>query len=70
MWLTTPFSLSYDVTMHSQPRKNATKIQKKQPPITTNQCRKLPNYNKSLHVHAQENQRHDEYELQSWWIKV
>jgi hypothetical protein len=46
MWLTTPFSLSYDVTMHTQPKKKATKNQK-QPPIITNQLRKLqvPNYN-------------------------
>jgi hypothetical protein len=68
MWLTMPFSLSYDVTMHTQPRKKATKKPKKQPPIITNQCKKLLNCNKSLQ--AQENQRHDEYELQSWWIKV
>ncbi len=47
MWLTTPFPLSYDVTMHTEPRKKATKNQKKHPPITTNQHRKLqvPNYN-------------------------
>jgi hypothetical protein len=33
--------------MHIQPRKKATKNQKNQPPITTNQPRKLqvPNYN-------------------------
>ncbi len=68
MWLTTSFSLSYDVTMHTQPRKKATKNHKKQPPIITNQCRKLPNCNRSLQ--AQENQKHDEYEFQSSWIKV
>ncbi len=49
-------------------QKKSYKKQKKQPPITTNQCQKLPNCNISLQ--AQENQRHDEYELQSWWIKV
>ncbi len=34
----------------------------------TNQCKKLPNCNRSLE--AQENQKHNEYEFQSWWIKV
>jgi hypothetical protein len=41
MWLTTPFSLSYDATMHTQPRKKATENQKKQPPIIINQPKKL-----------------------------
>jgi hypothetical protein len=47
MWLIKPFSLNYDVTMHIQPRKQATKNQKKQPPIITNQPKKLqvPNCN-------------------------
>jgi Cu/Ag efflux protein CusF len=33
MWLTTPFSLSCDTTMHTQPRKKATKNQKNNNPL-------------------------------------
>ncbi len=33
MWLTTPFSLSYDVIIHLQPKKKATKNQKKNHPL-------------------------------------
>ncbi len=49
------FLLSYDVTMHIQSKKKPIKNPKKQPTIITNQCKKLPNCNKSLQ--AQENQR-------------
>jgi len=33
MWLTTPCSLSYDVTMHTQPRKKAKKTKKNNHPL-------------------------------------
>jgi hypothetical protein len=57
-----PFSLSYDVTIHTQPIKKATKNQKKTP-IITNQPRKLQVPNCNWPLQAQKNQRHDEYEL-------